>query len=323
MAAEVATAWKSLAIRLALAWAALFALTVSQWQAMAFLWWNVATYSFILLLPPIIAWLTLMRRHELARLAPTAWWPGLAWLALGLLVGTGGRASGIDLFAQAGTVMAFQGAAITLLGLRASLLLAFPIAYSSFLVPFGDEIVPQLQAITAHLATALTEASGIESVSDGIHIDTPAGLFVVAEACSGVRFLIAMVALGVLVVFTCFESWSRRAWFMLACFVVPIIANGIRAWATIYVAQYVGAERAGSFDHIVYGWFFFGIVIAIVLGVSWRFFERDPEDAGWTLEEVERLRIVSRFGDKSVPANLALGAILLVALLFAALARLV
>lgn len=323
MAAEVATAWKSLAVRLALAWAALFALTFPQWQAMAFLWWNVATYSFILLLPPIIAWLVWMRRHELAKLTPTAWWPGLAWLALGLLVWTGGRAGGIDLFAQAGTVMAFQGAAITLLGPRASLLLAFPIAYSSFLVPFGDEIVPQLQAVTAHMATALTELSGVETVSDGIHIDTPAGMFIVAEACSGVRFLIAMVALGALVIFTCFDSWRRRAWFMLACFVVPIIANGIRAWATIFVAQYVGAERAGSFDHIVYGWFFFGIVIAIVLGVAWRFFERDPEDAGWTLEEVDRLGIASRLGDQSVPANLALGTILLVALLFAALARLV
>lgn len=323
MAAEATTAWKSFALRLALAWAALFALTHAQWQAMAYLWWNVATYSFILLLPPIIAWLIALRRHELSAIVPTAWWPGMGWLTVGLMLWVGGMANGIDLFAQAGTVMAFQGAVITLLGMRGTLILAFPIAYSSFLVPFGDEIVPQLQAITAHLATALTEASGIESVSDGIHIDTPAGLFVVAEACSGVRFLIAMVALGVLVVFTCFESWSRRAWFTLACFVVPIIANGIRAWATIFVAQYVGAERAGSFDHIVYGWFFFGIVIVIVLGVSWRFFERDPEDAGWTLEEVERLGIVSRFGDKSIPADLALGAILLVALLFAALARLV
>jgi len=74
--------------------------------------------------------------------------------------------------------MAFQAAAITLLGLRASLILAIPIAYASFLVPFGDEIVPQLQAITAYLATGLTQLSGVDMVSDGIHIDTPAGLFV-------------------------------------------------------------------------------------------------------------------------------------------------
>ena len=115
-----------------------------------------------------------------------------------------------------------------------------------------------------------------------ILIDTPAGLFIVAEECSGVKFLIAMLALGLLVAHTCFASWNRRAWFLIACVVVPIIANGIRAWATIFLAQYVGAEAAGGFDHIVYGWFFFALVLALVLGVAWRWFEREPEEAGWT-----------------------------------------
>ena len=320
---ENASHWKALALRLIVAWAILFAITFAEWGQMADLWWNVDTYSFILLVPPVVAWLVWMRKEDLLALEPQAWWPGLLWLALGLAVWMAGKSVDIRLFAQAGTVMAFQGAAITLLGLRASLLLALPIAYSCFMVPFGDEIMPQLQAITAYIATALTSLSGVDMVSDGIHIDTPAGLFIVAEACSGVRFLIAMVALGVLVIFTCFDSWSRRAWFMVACFVVPIITNGIRAWATIYVAQYVGAERAGSFDHIVYGWFFFGIVIVIVLGIAWRFFERDPEDAGWTLEEIDTLPGVALLTDKAVSANLALGAMLVVALLFAAIERLV
>ncbi|MEZ5682316.1 MAG: exosortase [Erythrobacter sp.] len=323
MTFERTARWRAFAARLSLAWATLFAITFREWSQMAFLWWHVDTYSFILLVPAIVVWLVWMRRGELALLEPGGWWPGLLIVALGLTVWLGGRAVDIRLFAQAGTVLAFQGAAVTFLGLRASLILAFPIAYSSFLVPFGDEIFPQLQAITAHIATALTNLSGVDTVSDGIYIDTPAGLFIVAEACAGVRFLIAMVALGVLVVFTCFESWSRRAWFMLACFVVPIVANGIRAWATIYVAQYVGAERAGSFDHIVYGWFFFGIVIALVLGIAWRFFERDPEDAGWTLEEVDALPHVAALEDKRIAPTLALGALLVIALLFAALVRLV
>lgn len=318
MRADHKSSWRVFALRLLVAWAVLFTITFREWSQMAYLWWHVDTYSFILLIPAIVAWLAWMRRDELALLRPQGWWPGLLIVALGLLVWLEGRAMDIRLFAQAGTVLSFQGAAVTFLGLRASLILAFPIAYSSFLVPFGDEIFPQLQAITAHIATALTNFSGVDTVSDGIYIDTPAGLFIVAEACAGVRFLIAMIALGVLVVFTCFENWSRRAWFMLACFLVPILANGIRAWATIYVAQYVGAERAGSFDHIVYGWFFFGIVIALVLGVAWRFFERDPEQAGLTLRDVEALPLVAELKDKAVAANLALAAMLVVALLFAA-----
>jgi exosortase/archaeosortase family protein len=66
----------------------------------------------------------------------------------------------------------------------------------------------------------------------------------VAEACSGVKFLIAMVALGVLVANVCFRSWHRRAAFMALCVAVPILANGVRAWGTIYAAQYVGDRKS-------------------------------------------------------------------------------
>ncbi len=302
---------------------ALFALTFAEWRAMAHQWWDIDTYSHILLVPPIIAWLAWIRRGELERVGTDGWWPGLAWLGLGLLAWLAGRSLDINTVAQGGTIMAMQGAVVGIIGLRAALVLAFPLAYAFVLVPFGDEIIPPLQMITAEIATALTRLSGIETVAEGIHIDTPAGLFIVAEECSGVKFLIAMLALGLLVAHTCFTSWSRRAWFLLACVVVPIVANGIRAWATIFLAQYVGAEAAGSFDHIVYGWIFFGIVIALVLGVAWRWFEREPEEAGWSAEEVNAMPIVHSPGGQGTSQALVLGAALVSALVFAVLARLV
>lgn len=307
---------------LAAAFAVLFWVTRNEWAEMAHQWWNIDTYSHILLIPPIVAWLAWNRVGELAHVPFKSWWGGLAWCVGALVVWLTGRQLGINLLSQAGAVAAFQGAVFGILGLRAGLVLAFPLAYLAFLVPFGDEIIPPLQFVTAEIATGLTRLSGIETVADGILIDTPAGLFIVAEECSGVKFLIAMVALGVLVAHTCFASWNRRAWFMLACVVVPIIANGIRAWATIFLAQYVGAEAAGSFDHIVYGWVFFAIVIALILGVAWRWFEREPEEAGWTADEVAALPWVKPLeglgrGDALVP-----GAILAVALLFAVLAQL-
>ena len=268
-----------IAALLALSWAGLFAATLRELSAMAHQWWNIDTYSHILLILPILAWLVWIRRDEVARVEAQGWWPGFLCCLLGLAICFVGRSADINLIAQLGVILAFQGATFGILGLRVGLILAFPLAYMFFLVPFGDEIIPPLQYVTAEMATALTRFSGVETVADGIHIDTPAGLFIVAEECSGVKFLVAMVALGVLVAYSCFASWKRRMLFLLACVIVPIVANGIRAWATIFIAQYVGAEAAGSFDHIVYGWFFFGIVIALVLGVAWRWFEREPEEA--------------------------------------------
>lgn len=317
MVEERAADWgRSLAF-LATAWLALFWMTFPEWSEMAHQWWDIDTYSHILLIPPIVGWLVWIRRDELAKIEPRGWWPGLTWFGLGMVAWLAGRAADVNLLAQVGTIAVFQGAALAILGLRAGLIMAFPLAYMLFLVPFGDEIVPPLQYITAEVATALTRLSGIETVAEGIHIDTPAGLFIVAEECSGVKFLIAMVALGVLVAHSCFGSWKRRFWFMLACVVVPIVANGIRAWATIFIAQYVGAEAAGSFDHIVYGWFFFGIVIALVLGIAWCWFEREPEEAGWSADEVAALPRLQNVEGKGANSALTLGVILIVALLFA------
>ena len=289
---------------------------------MAHQWWNIDTYSHILLILPILAWLVWIRRDEVARVEARGWWPGFLWCLLGLAICFVGRSADINLIAQLGVIVAFQGATFGIVGLRVGLILAFPLAYMFFLVPFGDEIIPPLQYVTAEMATALTRFSGVETVADGIHIDTPAGLFIVAEECSGVKFLVAMVALGMLVAYSCFASWKRRILFLLACVIVPIVANGIRAWATIFIAQYVGAEAAGSFDHIVYGWFFFGIVIALVLGVAWRWFEREPEEAGWNAQQVSALPMLQRLEGNGASPALVLGTTLTAALVFAVMPRL-
>ncbi|MFO6447445.1 exosortase A [Erythrobacter sp. NE805] len=292
--ARLPAAWRAPLVSLAVGLLVLVAVTARAWGAMVHQWWNIDTYSHLLLVPFIIAWLVVLKQRDLAQLAPQPFWPGLVALAGALALWRAGEALGINLVAQAGAVGAVQAAVVTLLGVRASLVLALPLAFAAFLVPFGDEIIPPLQLVTAEIAIALTHASGVAAGIEGIHIQTPAGLFIVAEACSGVKFLIAMVTLGVLVCATRFRRWTTRAAFMAACILVPILANGVRAWATIYVAQFVGAEKATGFDHIVYGWVFFAIVLAVLLGVAWRFVEREPESHGWPLQAIDRWRWVAR-----------------------------
>lgn len=293
-ASSLPAAWRAPLAALGAAWLALVAVTAQSWGAMLHQWWNIDTYSHLVLLPFIIAWLVALKEEELARIAPLPFWPGLAGVAAALGVWWVGERLGINLVAQAGAVGALQAAVVTVLGLRVSLLLALPLVFACLLVPFGDEIIPPLQFITADIAIALTHWSGIPARIDGIYIHTPAGLFIVAEACSGVKFLIAMVTLGTLVAFTRFEHWSRRVMFLAACVMVPILANGVRAWATIYVAQFIGAEQATGFDHIVYGWIFFAIIVALLIGGAWRFFECQPEAYGWQATAIARWAPVTR-----------------------------
>jgi exosortase A len=313
--------WSPAIARLVLAWCVLFALTLPEWREMAHQWWDIDTYAHILLIPPILAWLVWLRRSELEQITPSAWSPGLIIVLAGLAIWFAGREIEANIVTQTGAVIALEGAVAALLGARAALVLAFPLLYAFFLVPFGDEIVPPLQEATGRIAVALTHASGVPAAVHGLFIDTPAGRFVVAEECSGVKFLIAMVALGTLVAWTAFESWTKRALFLAAAGITSILANGVRAWGTIYVAQFVGIERAGGFDHIVYGWVFFAVVIALVLAGAWRFFEREPGEAGLTAIEADAL--ASRIGGRAIAPDHALLAIGALAFAFAVLDRLV
>ncbi len=275
---SLSPAWRGALLRLGLVWAALILVFASDWAAMAGQWLNSSTYNHIVLIPPIIAWLVWLRLPQLVRLEPGAWWPGLIVFGGAMLLWVLGSFSGFNLARELGVVAMLGAVVLTVLGPKIGAGLAFPLGYMLALVPFGDELVPPLQLITARLTIALTQLSQIKATIDGVFIDTPAGLFEVAEACSGVKFLIAMIALGALVANVCFVSNRRRILFLALCVVMPVLANAVRAWGTIYVAQFKGAAYAGGIDHIVYGWIFFAVVIALVLALSWRTFDRAVDD---------------------------------------------
>lgn len=283
--APIARAWSTLPVEwqrpmalLGLAWAGNIALFFTDWSAMARQWWDSSTYNHVLLIPLILGWLISLRGREALSISPQGWWPGLV-----LFGGAGffwllGHFSGLSLATQLGVVLMAQASVLTLLGPRVSAALLFPLAYMLFLVPAGDELVPTLQTITAEITMTLLDWAGVPAHIEGVFITTPAGYFEVAEACSGVKFLIAMIAYGALVANVCFRSWPRRLGFMALCIAMPVIANGIRAWGTIFIAEFHGIEFAAGFDHIFYGWIFFAVVMAMVMAIAWRFFDRAIDD---------------------------------------------
>src|SRR5690606_41974034 len=98
---------------------------------------------------------------------------------------------------------------------------------------------------------------------------------------------------------------------MAAAVVVPILANGVRAWGTIYVAQSQGLEFAAGFDHIVYGWIFFAVVMVVLIGGAWRSFDRAPEDPLIDVATVQAAPLLAGLSGYRIGGWSALGAIAL------------
>ncbi len=303
-----ASAWRTHLIALGAVAAAMLLLFWRDATGLATIWWDSATFNHCLLIPPILGWLVWQRRPELMRLTPAAWLPGLVLVGIGALGWLLGDAASVAVARQAGLIVMLLGAVMACLGREVTRGLLFPLGYALFLIPVGAELVPAMQTLTASMVTGLLSLSGIPAHLEGVFITTPVGYFEVAEACAGVRFLVAMVAFGALVANVCFKSWPRRIAFMAVSVVVPVLANAVRAWGTIYVAERSGSvDFAASFDHVIYGWLFFAVVIALILGLSWRFFDRQVDDPWLSAPGVRRQRAVS-------PRFTALAALMLAAL---------
>ncbi len=146
--------------------------------------------------------------------------------------------------------------------------LFFPLAIICFAIPIGEEAIPYLQAITADGATALLKLTGIPVFRSGLYLEIPEGRFVVAEACSGIKFFITSAFFGTIYAYVSYRSNILIFAFIALSAAVAIIANILRVYAIIAIARYFGMEHASGFDHIVYGWILFVAILLALLGLG-------------------------------------------------------
>src|SRR5262249_12635282 len=108
---------------------------------------------------------------------------------------------------------------------------------------------------------------GVPILLDGNVIHLSRITLGVTEACSGIRSLITLVALGV--------AWAHlmlpRLWMqvVLVASVVPItiVANASRVILTGLVGQWLGIEYAEGFFHYISGWLIFVLALLCFLGI--------------------------------------------------------
>ncbi len=278
---DPAALWRLAGILCLAAIVAIFALFFDTVAATVQIWTNNRTFNHGFLILPIVGYLVWQRQEELASMTPRVEPWGLVLVAVAAFGWLLGSVAGVQAVEQLSLVAIVQATVFTILGRSVTKKLIFPLAYLYFAVPIGQVLVPPLQDVTAVFSVALLRLVGVPVYLDGVFISIPTANFEVAEACAGVRFLIAMVALGALYAHLMYRSWPRRIAFMALSIVVPIIANGFRAFGIILIADKAGVDAAVVIDHVVYGWLFFVFVMFVTLGLGMLFREdlRAPASA--------------------------------------------
>jgi len=255
---------------------ALLLLTFQEtYRAIVEIWSRSETFAHGFLIAPISLFLIWRMRADLALLTPT---PSLLGAPLLALLGFGwllGEIAAVGVIQQLTVVAAVPALVIGVLGPQVAWRMAFPLAYLFFAVPIGEALVPPLMEFTARFTVEAVRLTGIPVYSEGLFLSLPSGDWSIVEGCSGVRYLIASLALGTLYAYLTYASRWRQWAFIVCSAIAPIFANGLRAYIIVMLGHFSDMQLATGVDHLIYGWVFFGIVIFIMFWIGSYFSDRD------------------------------------------------
>lgn len=242
------------------------------WLSMLQVWRHSETFTHGFIALPCAAWMMWSRRNEWSQLPLRTWWPGLLLLALAGLGWLLGQAAGVASVEQLGAVALIPSVMALLLGPTVMWALAFPMIFLFFAVPIGDFLTPIMMQYTADATVLALQWTGVPVYREGMLLTVPSGRWSVVEACSGLRYLIASVALGVLFAYLQFRTLRYRLGFVALSIVMPVVANWIRAYMIVMIGHLSDMRLAAGADHLIYGWVFFGAVMLLLfwIGTRWR-----------------------------------------------------
>lgn len=239
---------------------------------LVFHWAQDDSYSHGFLIAPIAAWFAWERRHRAAAAParPSAW--GLAAAAASLLLLLAGLAAAELFLTRIALIGTLASAVLFLFGWAQLRVMAFPLAFLLLMVPLPaivfNQIAFPLQLVASRFGEVALSALHIPVLREGNVIVLAEARLEVVEACSGIRSLFSLLAVGI--VYGYFSDPRPPARLALAAATIPIaiVANGLRVAGTGVAAHHYGAAAAEGFFHGFSGWLVFACAFALLVAVS-------------------------------------------------------
>jgi exosortase len=248
-------------------------------------WLDDSNHSHGFLVPVIALYFTWTRREIFRRARPGSHWSGGVLLALALTLYLLGTLGDLAVLNRVTAVIALAGLVLFCLGreyLRATL---FPICFLLFMVPVPDSLTRffslPLQTFATGISARMIELASVPVYQEGNMLYFVQTQLEVAESCSGIRSIAAMLMLAVMFMAMLHRGWSAKLVLLVSAVPLAIAANILRISGTGILAHYYGDKVARGFMHEFSGMavFVFGL---IVLSLEFLWLERKSGNrSGW------------------------------------------
>ncbi len=236
-------------------------------------WLHDPNYSHGFLVPLVSVWFVRASWPELRDhvLAPSA--RGFVLLLFGLMLLVAGVTLSELYTSRSSLVFILAGMVQVFCGGRVLRILALPLFYLLFMIPLPytlyDMLALPLKSLVTVFATSGLKLCGLPVLREGNMILFPNISLEVVEACSGMRSLVSLIALGTAYAFVFLRGTARRFLLILATVPVAVATNISRVFITGVLARHVGAEAAEGFFHDFAGFAVFTAAMVLTALTGW------------------------------------------------------
>ena len=227
------------------------------------------------LVPFVSLYVLWAQRKTIREAAGAPSWRGAMWVALFLVVAWFGSRGGQSRLEQVSFIGLVWAVPYAFWGRGVERCMRFPAAYLAFTIPvssFIDFFTIHLRILTSSLATGILNGVGVavERSGTALFSRVPGGEFNVdvADPCSGIRSLFAMMALTAAYAFFTQKTLAKK-WMLFACSLpIAMIGNMIRIMSICLMATWFGQEAATGYYHDYSGYVIFlvGVLLMIQTG---------------------------------------------------------
>ena len=231
--------------------------------------WNNEDLTYCYLVPPIVLYLIWEQRRPLAALPSAPSWQGLPVVAFGIACYWLGELGGEYTLLFISLWLVLAGLLWLQLGWRKLKIIAFPVLFSLAMVPppnlIAGNLSFKLKLLSSWLGVELLQLLGMTAYREGNLIDLGFTQLQVVDACSGLRYLIPLLVLGVLIAFHSRLSFRKRLLLVASAIPLSIVTNSLRIASVGLLYPVLGASATEGLFHDVTGWLIFMISLALLL----------------------------------------------------------
>lgn len=236
-------------------------------------WYTDENYSHGFLIPLISGYLAWQRRDAIAKSPISPANTGIIFVALGLMLFLLGNVAGENFSMRFSLLVVVAGAIIFAYGYGFFGSMLFPYMYLFFMLPLPfilyDAVAFPLKLMVTDYSVAALKLFGIPVLRDGNIIELTNITLEVADACSGIRSIVSLLALSTAFAYFTQDGLLKRLILVSLAIPIAIIANAIRVIGTGLLASKIGAAAAQGFFHEFAGLVIFGMAIVMLIGAAY------------------------------------------------------